>query len=551
MPGKTGLRFAGSYLLLVFVRFPTGRFLLGQPGTLPNFFKDRTDMEIFSFSPFGYEGAIVTVEVDLRRGIPGVDMVGLADGAVRESRERMRSALLNSGFQFPPERIVISLSPADLKKEGAGFDLAIALAVLAESAGESALPQGRCLVMGELELSGRVRPVRGVNAAAATARQQGIGCCIVPESNAKEAASVEGMTVFAATDLKQAFGGLVSYNAWKDSQLAVQEEGPADQIEFTALSPEFDMGDVRGQPQLVRGLQIAAAGGHNLLAFGPPGCGKTLALQKIPSLLPLLTWQEAQPVTRIYSLTGLLPPNQSLIREPPFRMPHQSASLEGMVGGGYHCRPGEISLAHNGVLFLDEASEFKSSVLQALRVPMETGLVTLTRAGRSTCYPCRFQLLVATNPCPCGNFGVPGKMCLCSVKSVEQFWRKFSAPLLDRMDIRIPVLVPDTGDGEYKTSRQLRPAIKQAVAVQRQRQGKPNAQLLPEEITEICSFTAAAQQVLHKAVQQESFSPRAVSSCLKVARTIADMAGSPIIGEEAMAEAVAFRRNEGGMEMCF
>ena len=508
-------------------------------------------MQIFSFSPFGYEGAIVTVEVDLRRGIPGVDMVGLADGAVRESRERMRSALLNSGFQFPPERIIISLSPADLKKEGAGFDLAIALAVLAEAAEAGSVPEGRCLIMGELELSGKVRSVRGVNAAAATAREQGICCCIVPADNAQEARSVSGMKVFAATDLKQAFAGLLSYAAWEKEKTSVVESRRQDEVEFLEVSPEYEFADVRGQSQLVRGLQIAAAGGHNLLAFGPPGCGKTLALQKIPGLLPLLTWGESQPVTRIYSLTGLLPQNQSLVREPPFRMPHQSASLEGMVGGGYHCRPGEISLAHNGVLFLDEASEFKTSVLQALRVPLETGQVTLTRAGRSTCYPCRFQLLVATNPCPCGNFGVPGKMCLCSIKSVEQFWRKFSAPLLDRMDIRVPVFVPEEGNTECKTTAELRPAIKQAVAIQRQRQGKPNAQLLPEEITEICQYTAAAQQVLGRAVQQEGFSPRAVASCLKIARTIADMASTPVIGAEAMEEAVQFRRNEGGMGMCF
>lgn len=508
-------------------------------------------MQIFSFSPFGYEGAIVTVEVDLRRGIPGVDMVGLADGAVRESRERMRSALLNSGFQFPPERIIISLSPADLKKEGAGFDLAIALAVLAEAAEAGSVPEGRCLIMGELELSGRVRAVRGVNAAAATAREQGICCCIVPADNAQEARSVAGMKVFAATDLKQAFAGLLSYSAWEKEASYVIESQEQDQVEFLDIRPEFELADVCGQPQLVRGLQIAAAGGLNLLAFGPPGCGKTLALQKIPGLLPLLTWGEAQPVTRIYSLTGLLPQNQSLLREPPFRMPHQSASLEGMVGGGYHCRPGEISLAHNGVLFLDEASEFKTSVLQALRVPLETGHVTLTRAGRSTCYPCRFQLLVATNPCPCGNFGVPGKMCLCSIKSVEQFWRKFSAPLLDRMDIRVPVFVPEEGSRASSTTAELRPAIKQAVKIQRQRQGKPNAQLLPEEITEICQCTAAAQQVLGRAVQQEGFSPRAVASCLKIARTIADMASTPVIGAEAMEEAVQFRRNEGGMSMCF
>lgn len=508
-------------------------------------------MEIFSFSPFGYEGAMVTVEVDLRRGIPGVDMVGLADGAVRESRERMRSALLNSGFQFPPERIIISLSPADLKKEGAGFDLPIALAVLAEAAGENTLSAGKCLIMGELELSGRVRAVRGVNAAAATALEQGINCCIVPAANAEEARSVEGMHVFAATDLKQAFAGLLSYASWKDSKPPCSKLGQQEDVEFMPVTPELDMVDVRGQGQLVRGLQIAAAGGHNLLAFGPPGCGKTLALQKFPSLLPLLTRHESQPVTRIYSLTGLLPHNQSYIEEPPFRMPHQSASLEGMVGGGYHCRPGEISLAHNGVLFLDEASEFKSSVLQALRTPLETGYVSLTRAGRSTIYPCEFQLLIATNPCPCGNFGVPGKTCLCSIKSVEQYWRKFSAPLLDRVDIRVPVLVPSDDNEDSLSTKQLRPAIRRAVAIQRQRQGKRNHQLQTEEVLEICNLTAAAQQSLNKAVRLEGFSPRAVTSCLKVARTIADMEGSPIIEEEAMEEAIAFRRNEGGMGMCF
>lgn len=507
-------------------------------------------MQIYSFSPFGYEGAIVTVEVDLRRGIPGVDMVGLADGAVRESRERMRSALLNSDFQFPPERIVISLSPADLKKEGAGFDLAIALAVLSQAAGEGGVPEGRCLVMGELELSGRVRAVRGVNAAATTAREQGISCCIVPEANAQEARSVAGMQVFAASDLRQAFVGILSFGSWPEVE-QVRSQGRMEQVEFLPVTAELELADVRGQDKLVRGLQIAAAGGHNVLAFGPPGCGKTLALQKFPGLLPLLTWQEAQPVTRIYSLAGLLPHNQPLVREPPFRMPHQSASLEGLVGGGYHCRPGEISLAHNGVLFLDEASEFRTSVLQALRVPLETGHVTLSRAGRSTTYPARFQLLVATNPCPCGNFGVPGKMCLCSMKSVEQFWRKFSAPLLDRMDIRVPVLVPGEGDAAGLSTQQLRPAIARAVAIQRRRQGKPNDQLQPEEIPEICGSTVAAQQVLNKAVRQEGFSPRAVASCLKVARTIADMEGLELISDRAMEEAVQFRRNEGGMGMCF
>lgn len=508
-------------------------------------------MQIFSFSPFGYEGSLVTVEVDLRRGIPAVDMVGLADGAVRESRERMHAAIVNSGFDFPPERILISLSPADVRKEGAGFDLAIALSVLAAANTNHTLPSRTCMVMGELELSGRIRPVRGVHAAVSTAAEHGITSCIVPAGNGAEALSVQGMKVYAATDLRSAFSALYHPEMFSESEETKgKDESPA--VEFPDVAAEFEFANVQGQPALVRGLQIAAAGGHNLLAYGPPGCGKTLALQRFPALLPLLTKEESKPVTRIYSLAGVLPGNQPTVRTAPFRIPHQSASLEGIVGGGLHCRPGEISLAHNGVLFLDEAAEFKSSVLQTLRVPMESGCITLSRAGRSTTYPAQFQLLVATNPCPCGNFGVPEKICLCSVRSVEQYWKKFSAPLLDRIDIRIPVFPSKKTEQEGAISTaHLRRAIATATVIQRERQGKRNSRLTPEDLPRFCIQTEQAQRRLSQATKEFAFSPRAVSSCLKLARTISDMTASEQITEEAMEEAIFYRKNEGGVSFCF
>ena len=539
-------------------------------------------MQIFSFSPFGYEGSLVTVEVDLRRGIPAVDIVGLADGAVKESRERMRAAVQNSGFEFPPERVLISLSPADLKKEGAGFDLAVALGVLQAKDGiddrfaDSAMPggSGNCavppetdetevnkfsdsvLVMGELELSGNVRTVRGVHAAASTAAAGGIMRCIVPAANAEEAREVTGMKVFGADSLESAFNALSHPELFTErNESAERAFVPAgctetDGVLFPPVSEGFEYADMNGQQFLIRGLQIAAAGGHNVLAVGAPGCGKTMAMQKFPALLPLLTVEEAQPVTRIYSLAGLMQSSEPLVRIAPFRQPHQTASIEGMCGGGTRCAPGEISLAHNGALFLDEAAEFRSSVLQMLRVPLESGRVTLARAGRSTVYPASFQLLMAANPCPCGNFGSKTKVCLCSARAVEQYWKKFSAPLLDRIDIRIPVdneLAdgPTAGNSGSRpmTTAELRVEIARAVRTERRRQGCRNAHLTPEEVAALCRTTPAAKKILDEAASRYGFSPRALSSCLKIARTVADMAGADMIDEPHMKEAVAYRKS--------
>lgn len=557
-------------------------------------------MTIFSFSPFGYEGALVTVEVDLRRGIPAIDIVGLADGAVKESRERMKSAIRNSGFEFPMERVLISLAPADLKKEGSGFDLPLALAVIAAAQNYNASPNdgngggifGKepILVMGELELSGAIRPVKAVHAAASTAVQAGITKCIVAQANAAEAREVAGMKVFGAVNLSEAYEALLKpefftgMNEGDDSRFFV----PKDSIDVNGVlfPPEdrsSDFSDIVNQKKLVRALQIAAAGGHNVLAYGPPGCGKTLAMSRFSSILPLLTVEEAQSTTRIHSIAGLLRPDEPLMRIPPFRMPHQTASVEGICGGGANTRPGEISLAHNGVLFLDEAAEFKGTVLQMLRVPLESGSMSISRAGRTTIYPARFQLLVATNPCPCGNYGSTSKICLCSGRSVEQYWKKFSGPLLDRIDIRIHVengaekiaiaeknpphpcevctdqtdcancekiqTAEIDSDEDRISSAELREKIADAILIQRKRQGKKNALLSPQEILEHCALGKAEQEILDSAIRNNDFSQRAISAILKLSRTIADMEKSPKIKAEHLLEAIELRRDAGPLDM--
>ena len=547
-------------------------------------------MQIFSFSPFGYEGALVTVEVDLRRGIPAIDMVGLADGAVRESRERMRAAIRNSGFDFPCERVLISLSPADVKKEGAGFDLAIALAVLLAARDEPSPAQeggrpppgrhpaggappptpggaqqapkpppspaanGGILVMGELELTGKIRAVRGTHAAVSSAAEQGVMRCIVPAQNAPEAASC-GVAVCAVETLAQAYEAC--FDAGKFSPPPPAAPGLHEAVEFPPVPADGDFSTLKNQGALARALQIAAAGRHHVLAFGPPGSGKTLALSRFHALLPYLTAQEARPVSRIYSLaahslaSGDVPRDA---RAAPFRSPHQSSSPEGMTGGGRQCSPGEISLAHNGVLFLDEILEFKQHVLQSLRVPLETGSVTVSRAGRSSVYPARFVLLAAANPCPCGNFGARGKICLCSPRSVEQYWKKLAGPLLDRIDMRIPVFPQGQfSDERYApqaySTESLREGIARATAVQRGRQRAYNGALTPEEITAFCPLTDSARAALDKAALLYGFTSRSVALCKKIARTIADMEQRAVIDAAHIEEAVFFRKNEGGVSL--
>ena len=389
-------------------------------------------MAIYSFSPFGYEGALVSIEVDLRRGIPATDIVGLADSAVKECRERVQAAIRNSGLEYPSERVLIALSPADMRKEGAGFDLPIALGVLQKKFTENVL------VMGELELSGAIRPVRGIHAACSTALASGIKYALVPSENLTEALET-GIKAFGCDTLEYAY--LLPDDLPTRKVASVNEYDETITFRKPDVEPSIKMTEKE-----MLALVVGASGRFNMMFFGSPGCGKTMLMQHMAYLTPSLTEEESKSVRRIYSLAGL-PTKDGNRTYPPFRIPHQTASIEGICGGGPNCRPGEITLAHNGILFLDEAAEFRSSVLQMLRVPLENRTISLSMAGRSTTYPANFQLLLAMNPCPCGNYGSSQKICLCSAKFVDLYWRKLGGPLLDRVPIRLHI---DPDEGERK-----------------------------------------------------------------------------------------------------
>ena len=425
-------------------------------------------MAIYSFSPFGYEGALVTIEVDLRRGIPATDIVGLADSSVKEERERVQCAIRNSGLEYPSERVLISLSPADLRKEGAGFDLPIALGVLQKEFTE------KVLVMGELELSGSIRPVRGVHAACSTALASGIQYAIVPSACLKEALET-GINAIGCDTLCDAF------KIPKDISTMKLESAEEYDDTISFREPD-DERRIKMTEKEMLALVIGAAGRFNMMFFGSPGCGKTILMQYMQYLTPSLSNNEARSVMRVQSLAGLPNKNENKVY-PPFRIPHQTASIEGICGGGPNCRPGEITLAHNGVLFLAEAAEFRSSVLQMLRVPLENRTITLSRAGRSTTYPANFQLLLALNPCPCGNCGSSQKICLCSAKSVEMYWRKLGGPLLDRVPIRLHI-DPTEGERKEYSLAELQSYVKKATEESR-RLGISFRDLSVEEIRDM------------------------------------------------------------------
>lgn len=425
---------------------------------------------IYSFSPFGYDGSLISVEVDLRRGIPATDIVGLADGSVKETRERVQIAIRNSGLEYPSGRVLIALSPADLKKERAGFDLPIALGILQKNFTENVL------VMGELELSGAIRPVRGVYAACSTALTSGIQYAIVPMENLNEALE-SGIKAIGCATLSEAFNLPEELSTRKIASVGGYDET----ISFREPDSEYkDKIEMTEKEMLA--LVVGASGRFNMMFFGSPGCGKTRLMQYMQYLTPSLTEEESKSVKRIYSLAGYGNKDENKVY-PPFRIPHQTASIEGICGGGPNCRPGEIALAHNGVLFLDEAAEFRSSVLQMLRVPLENKSITLSRAGRSTTYPANFQLLLALNPCPCGNLGSKNKTCFCSAKFVEQYWKKFPAPLLDRVPIKIHI-DPEKGERKEYSLEELQSYVKRATEESR-RLGISFRDLTVEQIQEM------------------------------------------------------------------
>jgi len=513
-------------------------------------------MSVMAYMPYGAGGIIIRVETDIRRGIPGVDISGLAEGAVREARDRVRAAFRNSGFNFPPDRILINLAPAGLKKDGAALDLPIALSVMA--AAGIAPVFGNLLVMGELELSGKIRPVRGVLAAIAAGLAEGINEFIVPAENEGEAAIMaEKGALYTATETLQ--GAVHALFLREEAGALVPSLNAAVSPAVAAASTDSigDFADVRGQAVYKRALEIAAAGGHNALVFGPPGAGKTMLARRLPSIMAPLSPDEAVEVTRLYSLAGPHLNNggfiDRLITSPPFRSPHHSASAEGILGGGRIPRPGEISLAHFGVLFLDEAPEFKINVLQALREPLEDRVISIVRAEGPVRLPAEFQLLMSANSCPCGRLGMrdTDNGCFCSPEEINRYWRKFGGALLDRVEIRTAVLPPKIEEmgkqsGGEENSRVIARRVMTAVEIQQRRfkgTGIRRNALLPAGKTEaLCPMSEKAKVAFHTAVSKLGLSGRAYHGILRVARTIADLEGRETIETEHILEAVQHRR---------
>jgi magnesium chelatase family protein len=491
----------------------------------------------------GLDGVLVQVEVDTSRGMPGLTVVGLPDTAVKESRERVRSAVKNSGLVFPGKRITVNLAPADIRKEGPAYDLPIAVGVLIAS--EQVWPQAieDALIIGELSLDGSVRHVDGILPVASVAYEEEISQVFVPAEDASEAALITDLEVIPVENLGQLAAHL---QGLREIPPYNPDENPVE-----APPPPYatDFAEVKGQEHVKRALEVAAAGGHNVLMSGPPGAGKTLLARSMPSIMPEMSIDEALEVTKIYSIVGLLPPDTPLIRHRPFRAPHHTISHAGLVGGGHWPRPGEISLAHRGVLFLDELPEFSRRTLEVLRQPMEDHHVVISRATGTLSFPANFTLVGAMNPCPCGYYGDPVRECTCSPATVTRYQKRISGPLLDRIDIHIEVPRVDydklTNDRLGEPSAAIRKRVERARKVQRHRFEKMpfscNAAMGPGEVRKICQMDEAGRSLVRAAMQQLQMSARAFHRILKLARTIADLAGSEAIETAHLAEAIQYR----------
>ncbi len=499
---------------------------------------------ILSSAVFGIDAFRVEVEVDISNGLPAFNIVGLPDTACRESADRVRAAIKNSGLPFPAKKITVNLAPADLKKEGSAFDLAIAIGIL--TANET-LPTDNVtgkIFCGELSLDGKLRGIPGILPRAACLFSEGDGAdFIIPAINAKEALCVQGLKVYAAKSLIQVVQFLKG-----DKCLALQE-GCTVPNPRPAMRALVDFADIKGQAHTKRGLEIAAAGGHNVIMIGPPGSGKTMLAKRIPTILSSFTTDEAIETTKIHSVAGLLPQKTALLETRPFRYPHHTISDVAMIGGGAHPKPGEVSLAHHGVLFLDELAEFRRNVLEVLRQPLEEGRVTISRAASSLTLPARFMLVAAMNPCPCGYFTDTKKECHCSSVQIKNYMSKISGPLLDRIDIQleVPCLKTEeiTGKAEAEGSLAIRDRVEKARELQRCRYRADkiacNAELEAKQVEKYCPVTPDTEKLLKIAIQELGFSARAYHKTLKVARTIADIEETEAITSEHVSEAIHYR----------